>query len=316
MTIVTQATRLVGKEKCVWLFWQPKITARLGLSFEGPIPEGAFQMYHHDLRLWTALPEPTRPILVLPGRALLWRCTGISKMPEIESWITLTSHNATPIPDIPNLPSKIEPFFSRKSLDAGMGVKNAIGLITSPNKTTKPRTPRKRTRRATSLFITPRSTAPPETPGKRARTGSASPASSRARTSPEPETLSSLLLQLLSSSPPAPSQLLRDVFGETWKTSRPRNATPGPSTNKRPASPGEQGATAKRVKYETIAEAPTIAKPHKQMRRHFIPPPDVIEISSDEDDLVVIAPKKNKGKGKAKERKPIPADAEIIELSD
>ena len=65
-----------------------------------------------------------------------------------------------------------------------------------------------------------------------------------------------------------------------------------------------------------IAEAPTIARPHKQVCRHFIPPPDVIEISSDEDDLVIIAPKKNKGKGKAKERKPIPADAEIIELSD
>lgn len=307
MTIITRAVRLVDKEECVWVFWQPKTASRLGLPFDQPIPEGAYQMYHHDLSIWTALPKPTRPILVLPGCALLWRRAGVTTMPELESWITLTAHNATPVPDIPNLPSRIEPFFTRKSLATGFSFKAALGLITSPTKSRKPQTPKKPARHAPSLIITPR---PRNTP-KRAQTAPSSP-----RVTSSPTSSQLLSSPTAKSSPPAPSQLLRDVFGDDWKARIPSTSTSstsaGPSTLKRRASLSEPEMSSKRPRHETVDVVKGTEGTRKKIRRPFIPPADVIEISDDEDNL----PPKRKGKAKAKERKPIPADAEIIEISD
>ena len=70
--------------------------------------------------------------------------------------------------------------------------------------------------------------------------------------------------------------------------------------------------SSKRPRHETVDVVKGTEGTRKKIRRPFIPPADVIEISDDEDNL----PPKRKGKAKAKERKPIPADAEIIEISD
>ena len=104
ITIATQAVGIGGTGMYAWLSWQPNSAAGLGLGFNNTIPEGAFEMYRHEDGVWAAISEPPRPILIL-GRALLWRCTGVTNMPELASWIVRTSREPPPIFDGLTCPS-------------------------------------------------------------------------------------------------------------------------------------------------------------------------------------------------------------------
>ncbi|PIL29556.1 hypothetical protein GSI_08364 [Ganoderma sinense ZZ0214-1] len=312
LCIVSHGRRLLGSDNLVWLFGQPLILEELGYTLENPMPDASFQMYYHRSNDWLPLPEHNRPIIIQSGQALLWRRASVTTMPDLDSIIELTAVNSDPLPRSPNLPSTpIRGLFSLKSLTASPSLRAAVGLLNlAPSKPPRAR-----------FLVTVR-------PGRMARAGGKKPPQ---RPLPAPSSPSPQSSSPQSSSPPAPSQILRDAFGDNWKSTIPKRTSPPSSPRsgaKHRRSPSSEPSTiSKRQKPATRTPSPVPAQPvsqalsqprtpspsgkpvvlvsppdavhvhHKKARPMPVNAADVIDISEDADD-VVEKPRPSKGKGK------------------
>lgn len=296
--MVSHGRRLSDSNQILWVLAQPRILNKLQFTLEDPMPDGMYEMYHHDRAEWSSLPEPRRPILIAPERALLWRRAGVTDMPRLEAAIRMTANHANTLPNFSDAPSTpLRGAFSLKHLATPPAIKDALDLIASPSTAVRRGVKHRGVR-----------------PGRMASTGGKKP-TRQAKPGPTTTTASRLLLSSSSpppqsSSPPVPEQLLRDVFGEDWKSVLPKLAarTPLATGSKRPRSPSPGPL-------DTPSKRPKHRQPTKASRLP-IDPNDIIDISEDVDDEVVEKSRARKGKGKAKARVPIPPGAEIIELSD